>query len=499
MVSLSGESQSRAHSAGAQMESSLRQVSTPGFRAATEQLRRPVWRPRFASFWTAYLVFVVLYWAVGREPRPGLIGWYITIVWTLPILASIRGVLGGILVSRRMLREQEMDRPVGVSTATLIVVVPTIGRHDTQPALRRVLHSFCNFLPAYFPRMRVDVVIEETCEASGSIAALAAESTHVRVLTIPSEYRTPKGSRFKARANEYANELRIAEGEATDDVWVLHMDDDTAVGQDTAEYLVRFIGEQQSIGEQRLHLTQGVLTYPRELAANRLTWLADAIRPGCDISLFAVATGRGSPIAGLHGELLLVRASVEATIGWDFGPRTTVEDAEFALWFSDKYNKRCDWFPGRSYGASPATVSDFIKQRERWFSGLLELAFRGTMPFLRRLLLLHNVMLWALTPFAYPGIILLVGALLSFDTGPTSAALLPLWALNVAFSIWLYWEGLKINVLSSAVPRRFWWEALSVVALLPVFLLWEVAGITRAIFHFARNRESCFAVIAKPH
>ena len=30
----------------------------------------------------------------------------------------------------------------------------------------------------------------------------------------------------------------------------------------------------------------------------------------------------------------LVRASIEATIGWDFGPRSIVEDAQFALIFS---------------------------------------------------------------------------------------------------------------------------------------------------------------------
>jgi egghead protein (zeste-white 4 protein) len=99
----------------------------------------------------------------------------------------------------------------------------------------------------------------------------------------------------------------------------------------------------------------------------------------------------------------------------------------------------------------------------------------------------------------YPGIILLVGALLSLDTAPASVALLPLWAVNVAFSIWLYWEGLKINVSSSAQPRRSWWEPVCLVALLPLFLLWEVLGITRGLFHFVRNGNNAFAVIAKPH
>ena len=51
-----------------------------------------------------------------------------------------------------------------------------------------------------------------------------------------------------------------------DDVWVLHMDDDTGVGPDTAEALARFIVHSASAGRRGLHLAQGVLTYPREYA-----------------------------------------------------------------------------------------------------------------------------------------------------------------------------------------------------------------------------------------
>jgi hypothetical protein len=89
-----------------------------------------------------------------------------------------------------------------------------------------------------------------------------------------------------------------------------------------------------------------VLTFPREQAGSRVIWLADAIRPGCDIGLFSASTGRGSPRCGLHGELLLVRASAEASIGWDFGPRCLVEDAEFAMLFCERYPGRSAWFPG---------------------------------------------------------------------------------------------------------------------------------------------------------
>ena len=128
------------------------------------------------------------------------------------------------------------------------------------------------------------------------------------------------------------------------------------------------------------HLAQGVLTYPRELGVSRVLWLADAIRPAGDVSMFAATTGTGTPRAGLHGELLLVRASVEAEIGWDFGPRTVVEDARFALEFARRHPGCSDWFPGRCFGATPATAEAFVVQRERWARGLIELACNRALP-----------------------------------------------------------------------------------------------------------------------
>jgi hypothetical protein len=359
--------------------------------------------------------------------------------------------------------------------------------------------SYVHHLPSCFPQMRVDIITEEGCEAHERIKLLGARSELIRVVTVPKAYTTANGTRFKARANHYSHELRIEEGEARDDVWVLHMDDDTGVGPDTAEAVAEFIHDQRSAGDDALHLAQGVLSYPREFAEHRLTWLADAVRPGCDISLFAASTGRGWPRTGLHGELLLVRASVEASIGWDFGPRTIVEDAQFALHFCERHPGRSGWFAGRSYGASPASVGDFVRQRERWVWGLLELTTNRTISRRRRLFLLQSLAIWACGPIQHPALVLLVGAMLGdLDTNPATALLAPLWALNVAYFAWMYWEGLKINATSSSDARRRWWEPVVLVPLIPLFALWEATGILRGIVRFLRRGESTFTVIAKP-
>ena len=293
----------------------------------------------------------------------------------------------------------------------------------------------------------------------------------------------------------------MTEGEAREDVWVLHMDDDTAVGSDTALALARFIQQQREAGRRRgaKHLGQGILTYPRENAAHKLTWLADAARPAADFAQFSVFTGHGTPLAGLHGELLVMRASIEAEIGWDFGPKAIVEDAQWALIFSQRYPGRAGWFNGRCYGASPATVRDFVKQRDRWAWGLIGLATNKSIPRRHRIMIGYSVTAWILSPLQHILVILLIGASVgAINTTPGSAAVLPLWALNVGYAVWVYWEGLKINRRASADTRRRPWELVGVLTLIPIFSLLESWGAIRGMWRHLKKEENKFVVIAKP-
>ncbi len=458
------------------------------------------WRP---AYWPLILFFLVDLVTVGwfTEPFGGTLGWPLTVLWTWPVFTSLIGIVG-IRRTRRTLRKSAArwsDHGLTRSDDFLIVVVSTIGRHDTYPALERSVLSYIGYLPRCFPRLRVDIVIDEGCEATGRIARLAAASELIRLVTVPMRYRTANGTRFKARASHYSHELRIREHEDCDDVWVLHMDDDTGVGPDTALAMARFIEEQFQAGRDAKHMAQGILTYPREYAGNRLTWLADSARPAEDAARFSAWTGSGTPRAGLHGELLLVRASIEATIGWDFGPRTIVEDAQFALIFSARYEGRSAWFGGRSYGASPASLRDFVRQRERWSWGLSGLVFNRSLQLRNRLLLGYSVMSWVVGPIQNVGVVALVAILVgNRSTSPVAPFIVPLWALNMAYVIWMYWEGLRLNAGVSGGGRRKWWEPWAVILLIPVFGMMEGFGGLRGFVKFARRVENKFVVIAKP-
>jgi beta-1,4-mannosyltransferase len=479
-----------------------RRVAPASFVARARELHRRLarWRPAYLPLILAYLVVLV---CTGwfAEPSRGVLAWPLTVVWTWPIFGTLIGIFGIRRTRRRLRKSRARWSGDGLTRSEdfLIVVVSTIGRHDTYPGLERSVMSFLAYLPSCFPRLRIDIVIDEGCQSAGPIAALAARSDLIRLVTVPGEYRTANGTRFKARASHYSHELRIFEHEDRDDVWVLHMDDDTGVGPDTALAMARFIQEQSQAGRDAKHMAQGILTYPREYSGNRLAWLADSARPAEDLARFSAWTGGGTPRAGLHGELLLVRASIEATIGWDFGPRSIVEDAEFALIFSARYRGRSAWFGGRSYGASPATLRDFFRQRERWSWGLSALIFNRRLQLRNRLLIGYSVASWVVGPIQNVGVVLLIGLVAGDpNTSPVALFIVPLWALNMAYAVWMYWEGLRVNAGVSGGGKRKWWEPWAVVLLIPVFGLMEGFGGLRGFAKFIRRVENKFTVISKP-
>jgi egghead protein (zeste-white 4 protein) len=447
-------------------------------------------RPDLLPFLVAFLVVATVGDLLCR-PLGGPLNWWFSVVCVLPLQASLLHLAGAIKTRRRLAEPFHQTARV---KDPLIVVLPTIGRYDTLAACRRVVLSLIEVLPAHFDDFRVDVIIEERAEASSELQDLAGIDPAIRVVTVPLSYQTAKGSRFKARANQYALELRTAEGESTAATWVLHMDDDTAIRADTA----RAIGHFLSMHPEK-HVAQGILCYPRQYSANYLTWLADAIRPSDDMGRFALLTGGGTPLAGLHGELLLIRASIEREIGWDFGPNEVTEDARFALMFAHRYPGRSAWLAGCSYGSSPQTVRDFCGQRARWTEGLLRIILSGSIPLRNRFLLASGLGNGIVGLVQHPAVLLPAAFLANLNTSPVIRPLIFIWAANLGRIIWQYWQGLEINSQASGrvTPRIV--DRLAVLGLMPLFALGEGTGILLGTARLLTRRSVRFTVIAKNH
>jgi egghead protein (zeste-white 4 protein) len=451
------------------------------------------------------LVILALVTVLSRtinDPQSGLMNLYLSVVWS--VYAPL--VLCGIVAGARH-RRVRLSRFPGRSERHVIFSVPSVCRPDTLPALVRVIESVRRHAPRNLADFVVEVVIDEvgdgTPAASGRREATLellgryAGVPEVRVLVVPRGFRTPNGTLFKARANQYALELRRRDGRGTADTYVYHLDDDTHVGADTVASIAEFI----HLHHGRYYLAQGVLTFPFELTPSWTCRLLDSIRPIDDLTRFRFFTGMlGRPLLGLHGEHLLVRADVEDAIGWDFGP-VLVEDAYFALRFSASYPGRSTTLRSFSYGASPATVPDLIRQRRRWAAGLIRLCSDRSFPLRVRLPLAYAVGSWILGPFqsALPlyGLALLLG---TYNTSPFSHYVVYVWCVNFSYFLWQYLEGFKINLSVSSVRRRALVRAVGPLALIPgvwLLSLVEATGVLLGLWQAMFSRRVSFDVIAK--
>jgi egghead protein (zeste-white 4 protein) len=365
--------------------------------------------------------------------------------------------------------------------------------------MERVLLSLLLNLPEHFNRFHVDIItegdvdqqhLEDWVESFGRLA------DPIRIVNVPAQYTTPLGARFKTRANQYAMEARRKSGENTEDCYVYHLDDDTHIGKDTAASLAEFI----ELDGDRFYLAQGILTFPHELTLSRFCRLADSIRPADDLTRFAFFTGvLGTPLGGLHGEHLVIRADIEDEIGWDF-PDTVIEDAYFAIQFAQKYPKRSTTLNSYSYGASPASARDLLRQRRRWIEGLLHLAFNRRLPLLPKLPLLYSIFTWSLAPLQFVGLALLISYATGLDnTSPISPLFLPLWSISLAGVFWFYLEGLKINLSASDRPRPHLMLSLIIVPAIYAITIIETLGVILGMVRFMGfGSQKVSEVITKP-
>ena len=502
----------------------LRRVATHGPQLKRLLVRRQTPKTNFVLFGLLFASILVVFARISSPDQTPL-NYFLSIVWSVYAPLMVIGMIGALYLRAqqrpvRNTRDGDSQSP-GVSSAALharsrrhkpmrseftgrtnrllVVTVPTLLAAGNLPALQRVVLSLLINLPRHFDRFHVDIITEGDVDHQALIRwmnSMGRLADPIRIVNVPADYATPSGARFKTRANHFAMEARRASEENTEYCYVYHLDDDTHIGEDTAASLAEFI----ELDGHRFYLAQGILAFPHELTTSKFCRLADSIRPADDLSRFAFFTGfMGTPLGGLHGEHLVVRADIEDEIGWDF-PNTVIEDAYFAIQFSMRYPRRSTTLNSYSYGASPASVRDLLRQRRRWIEGLLRLAFNRELPLLPKLPLLYSIFTWSLAPLQFVGLALLVSYATGIDnTSPISPWFLPLWSISLAGVFWFYIEGLKVNLSASDRPRPHLLLSIIIVPAIYLITVVETLGVMLGIVRFMGfGRQKVSEVITKP-
>ncbi len=151
---------------------------------------------------------------------------------------------------------------------------------------------------------------DSTDTSHDGLPAPAADLVYLRV---PASYRTPGGTRNKARALEYA----LHHSKLPDDAWIVHLDEETQPTPSGIRGIARMIAEEEHLGRPRIG--QGTIVYHRDWEDHPFFTLSDCIRTGSDLGRLYLSMRAGIPLFGLHGSYIVVRNDVEKQVGFDVG------------------------------------------------------------------------------------------------------------------------------------------------------------------------------------
>ena len=238
------------------------------------------------------------------------------------------------------------------------------------------------------------VVVDEGAELIPRLREELGDS----LVIVPASYRPDLIG--KGRAINY-----FVDNVVSQDRWYAFIDDDNLILDDAFLYEIPYY-------EKEGYVAMNPILVPRN-GRCLLTYIMDFVRYFDDILVYRSFTGlMKRPLVGFHGELLTVKGRVLKEIG--FGHASITEDFRFA---SELVRRGYKVWQSRTRVSikSPNSVMDLLKQRGRWFNGIIS-DYRYC-PILMKVVVSLRMILWILGIFG-------------------SWSLSPLWLLWKAF----YWS-----------------------------------------------------------
>jgi len=302
---------------------------------------------------------------------------------------------------------------------------------------------------------------------------------------VPDDYKTPNGSKFKARALEYA----LGQSDLPGNAWLMHLDEESHTTASLVRGIAVAVREEEESGQ--LRIGQGAILYHRDLGSETFLTLADAVRTGDDLGRFHFQHRVGETIFGLHGSFILVRNDVEKEVGFDFGPKGSITEDAFWAVVQMQNGRRCRWVDGFIIEQATRSLEDFIRQRGRWFIGLVLVALYAPARLRYRAAIGVSTLMWSVS---------WVGVLATYANLVVGIALpLPIRLAGnaaLAFYVMLYFIGIHTQLqYGHRLPRlhRLGYYTVAVV-LIPVFSIIESLGV---IYGLLRPNVGGFHVVKK--
>ncbi|MBY0538336.1 glycosyltransferase family 2 protein [Patescibacteria group bacterium] len=366
--------------------------------------------------------------------------------WLTGAVVAVSNIIGLVVFGNpRHNNNQAVESFVSSGWPKARLIVVYVSRGDNAQALARSIASTEILLQKMNVHHRIDVVTDMPVAEF-----ISGPDSAVRFHLVPEGYVTLNQAKWKARALHYVVEQHQQDDDLfdTDHTWVLHLDEESQM----TESVVAGIGEFISNPENQNKIGQGEIKYNAHQYGSHLliTW-ADSIRSGDDLGRFRFQYSLfRRPLFGMHGSFILAPLRIEQQFGFDLGGKGSVtEDAYFALKCAEQ-GVKFGWVNGYIREQSPYTILALLKQRRRWFSGLLMLSFDRTIAFKTRLPLLLNTVLWSVA-WIGPSVTLIT----LFFGGYFPVLLLLFAGLLQGFYTATYMVGAARNLADSDVTMSF--------------------------------------------
>ena len=297
---------------------------------------------------------------------------YLWLLWLIPAPCFIYFFVSFLRENRKLVNE-DLSEPIPRNPRILF----QITSKKCPPVVFDVVNRIVSVAERIrFSNYRIDVVTDRETSIDKA-----------NMVVVPQAYQTKNGARFKSRALHYAVEYRRVHHDNTNDVWILHLDEESFITNQTLISILKYL----SRPEPAL-VSEGPIIYPNKMFDVGITRYSESLRPYTCYNCVSQMTSK-VPL-NMHGSNLLVRADVEDAVGWDFGGIGASEDQRFGHEVWRQKGSVFGWHGGLLEEQPPLTVPDFIVQRRRWLLGNIANLRVGKLPWTKRLNSMMQTISW---------------------------------------------------------------------------------------------------------
>ncbi|OQV21824.1 Beta-1,4-mannosyltransferase egh [Hypsibius exemplaris] len=215
----------------------------------------------------------------------------------------------------------------------------------------------------------------------------------LKMILVPTNYRSKTGALFKSRALQYCLEPEVYD--CDDSTWIVHLDEETLLTENSVKGIINFVCDGQH------QFGQGLVTYANDVVVNWITTTADSFRVADDMGKMRTQLGvLHKPLFSWKGSYVVTKAAAEKDVTFDNGPDGSIaEDCFFAMKAFER-GYTFNWIEGEMWEKSPFTLSDLLKQRKRWIQGIFLVVHNRDIGFRYKVFLALSLYAWLSLPLS---------------------------------------------------------------------------------------------------